>query len=169
MYKEIEMIPNQVYSILLEDWDEEITGVFVTEGKEWILLLDNQNDFILEGLRFVNKARLDEVLRDDDEKFKEKVFSKKYSDFSLPNSYNLNDTAKLLQQIKEENKLLHFDMEDEEEIIVGLIENIYDDKFELKALTSEAEWGENLISEFRELSTLAIDNDYLKSLNLLID
>jgi hypothetical protein len=168
MYKAIEMIPNHVYSILIEDWDEEITGVFVAQGKEWILLVDNQNDFILEGLRFIHKAKLDEVLRDDDEKLKEKVFAKKYSDFSLPKKYDLDDTVKLLQQIKEENKLLHFDTQDEEEIIVGLIEVVYDDKFELKTLTSEAHWGERFCCEFKELSTIAIDNDYLKSLNLLI-
>lgn len=168
MYIATEMKQNQVYSILIEDWDEEVTGVFVAEGTEWILLYDNQNDFIVEGLRFIHKTKLDEVIRDDDELFKEKVFSKKYPAFSFDESYNLDDSFELMNQIKEENKLLHFDSEDEEEIVVGVLEKVSKNQFQLKSLTSESVWGESLSCEFTEVSTIAIDNDYLKSLNLVV-
>jgi hypothetical protein len=168
MYIAAEMKKNQVYSILIEDWDEEITGVFVAEGREWILLLDNQNDFVVEGVRFIHKTKLDEVIRDDDELFKEQIFTKKYPGFSFDNQYNLDDSAALLNQIMAEKKLLHFDTNDEEEIIVGLLEEVLGGAFKIKSLTSEAVWGGRVTCDFSELSTIAIDNDYLKSLSLVV-
>jgi len=167
MYIATEMKQNQVYSILIENWDEEVTGVFVAEGREWILLYDNQNDFVLEGLRFIHKTKLDEVLRDDDEQFKELVFAKKYPSFSFDEKYNLDNSTELLNQLMSEKKLLHFDTEDEQEIVVGLIEDVSEKSFKLRSLTSEAVWGEVFTCDFSELSTIAIDNDYLKSLNLV--
>lgn len=169
MYIATELKQNQVYSILIEDWNEEVTGVFVAEGKEWILLYDNQNDFLIEGFRFVQKSKLDEILRDEDELFKEKIFSKKYSELSFDVNYNLDDTVALLTQIKKENKLFHFDTEDEEEIIVGCIEEVEKSSFKIKSLTSTAVWGESFSCEFSEISTISVQNDYLKSLSLIVD
>jgi len=169
MYIASEMIKNQVYSILIENWDEEVTGVFVAEGREWILLYDNQNDFILEGFRFIHKSKLDVVLREEDELFKEKIFAKKYPSFFVDKTYNLDDSQALLNQIMIEKKLLHFDTDNEEEIIVGLIEQVLPEKFKIKSLTSEAIWSDTCYCSFSELSTIAIDNDYLKSLNLVVE
>ena len=168
MYKAVEMVPNRVYSVLIEDWDEEITGVFVSEGREWLLLLDNQNDFIVDGLRFIHKTKIDEILREENEIFKEKIFAKKYGEFPAELKYNLDSTLELVQQISKAQKLLHFDAQDEEEIVVGIIESVNEDSFHIKSFTSEADWAEIIECEFSEISTIAIQNDYLNSLSLLL-
>jgi len=168
MYKTISLQKNKVYSIFMNDWDEEITGVFVDEGKYWILLQDNQNDFLLDGLRFLNKQNIDEILREEDEQFKEKIFKLKYPREVGNWGYDLENTISLLEQIKTENKLFHFDTDDEEEIFVGRIVEVFEKSFKLQTLTSKGCWGDFFTSEFSEISSIAINNDYLNSLNLLL-
>jgi hypothetical protein len=151
----------------MNDWDEEISGVFIAEGEKWILLHDNQNDFLLDGLRFVHKSNIDEIIHDDDELFKESVFKLKYPELSMDTSFDLNHTAKILQEIKRRDLLFHFDAEDEEEIVVGKIESVSMNSFEVKTLDSFGKWSDNCTCTFDELSSLAIQNDYLYSLGLL--
>ncbi|WP_152287856.1 hypothetical protein [Flavicella marina] len=169
MYLTTNMTKNNVYSILIEDWDEEITGVFVAEGKLWILLLDNQNDFVVDGLRFIQKSKIDEVLHEESEAFKEKIFALKYPKFTFQLNYDLDDTQKLLRNIVSTRVLIHFDTDDEEEIIVGKIEKVFDDSFQIKTMNSTGEWAENFNCEFSEVTSIALDNDYLKSLTLLLN
>lgn len=161
------MKENQVYSILMNDWDEEISGVFIAEGKNWVLLHDNQNDFLLDGLRFVHKKNIDEVLRDEDEMFKEKIFKLKYADLKMEFDFNLDHTAKILQEIKTRGLLFHFDGADEEEMIVGKITSVSMNSFEVQTLDGYGEWGDKCVAFFDEISSIAIENDYLCSLELL--
>jgi hypothetical protein len=167
MYITTEMKKKQVYSILIDNWDEEITGVFIAEGKEWIVLYDNQNDFLVEGFRFIRKQKIEEVLREEDECFKEKIFNLKYPKLSFNSLFNLDNTVALLKGIQKQNTLLHFDTDDEEEIIVGKIEEVNLTNFKLKSLTSNGKWGESCSCDFSEISSIAIQNDYLNSLSLL--
>lgn len=169
MYKSLAMKVNNVYSILIEDWDEEVTGVFQKEGKEWILMIDNQNDFIAEGCRFIHKTKVDEILREEGEIFKEKIFAKKYLELDIKENYELNSSEKLFSELMEQNSLIHFDTDDEEEMVVGKIINVTADGFELRSLTEGAHWGEAIFCDYVEVSTLAIGNDYLNSLSLLLD
>jgi hypothetical protein len=168
MFKSIEMRPNKVYSFLIEGWDDEITGVFVAEGKEWILVWENQNDFLLDGLRFVHKTKIEEIIREEDEIFKDKVFSKKYPSSIKTNRYNLDNSYLLFKQINEEEDLLHYDLDNDEEIFLGMIGTLEKDALKLKTLTSQAQWSEFIMCPFSEISTIAIQNDYLRSLKLML-
>ncbi|WP_139958375.1 hypothetical protein [Flavicella sediminum] len=168
MYKSIELVPLQAYAILMNDWNEEISGFFIAEGSEWILLHDNQNDFMIDGLRFVHKRNIDEILREEDEIFKEKIRALKYPDLSIEHAYDLDDTGILIRQIQAKNELFHFDTYDEEELTLGKITSVADKDFETKTLTPTATWGDVCFCEFAELSSLAIENDYLNSLSFLI-
>ena len=69
----ITMIKNKVYSVLMNEWDEEITGIFIAQGKKWILLKDNQNDFLVDGYRLIQKRNVQEIFREENEIFKEKI------------------------------------------------------------------------------------------------
>lgn len=151
----------------MNNWDEEISGVFIAEGTQWILLHDNQNDFLLDGLRFVHKKNIDEILREEDEQFKETVFKLKYPELPMEIDFELDHTAKILQEIKRKDLLFHFDAEDEEEIVVGKIESVSLNSFKVKTLDSRGKWSDSCVCTFEELSSIAINNDYLFSLNLL--
>lgn len=164
----VEMIQNQVYSVLIEDWEEEISGVFIAEGKQWVLLYDNQNDFLVEGFRFVNKDKIDEILREDNELLKEKIFSMKYPNLNFEISFDLDNSVSLFNTIKKLNVLLHFDTDDEEEIVVGKINEVLLRNFTLNSVTSNGEWGAPYTCDFADVSSVAIKNDYLNSLSLLL-
>ena len=168
MYIVKEMKIKQVYSVLIDNWDEEITGVFVAEGKEWMLLYDNQNDFLLDGFRFIQKSKVDEIIREEDEIFKEKIFELKYQNLSFEHPFDLDNTSILLKALQEKNALIHFDTDDDEEIFVGKIEEIKAEDFCLQSLTSQGEWGEKYTCDFSEITSIAIQNDYLNSLSLLL-
>ncbi|MFC2110439.1 hypothetical protein ACFLRU_02495 [Bacteroidota bacterium] len=168
MYKSVELVPLQSYAVLMKDWDEEISGFFIAEGKEWILLHDNQNDFMIDGLRFVHKINIDEILREEDEVFKEKVRALKYPNLSITHDYNLNNTRELLKQFQAEDGLFHFDTDNEEELVVGKIVSVSENDFVIKTLSSTATWSETCSCSFEEVSSLALANDYLNSLNLLL-
>ena len=157
-----------VYSILIENWDEEITGVFLAEGKEWVLLFDNQNDFMLDGYRFIRKEMIDEILREEDELFKEKIFALKYPNLNYEYSFKLDSIYTLLCGFQNNNTLLYFDGDDEEEIVVGKIEEVYLKNFKIKPLNSFGKWGESIDYDFSEITSISIQNDYLSSFGLLL-
>lgn len=169
MYKSIPLHTNRMYSFLMNDWDEEISGVFIAEGTQWILLYDNQNDFLLDGLRFVHKHNIEEICIDEDAHFKETILGLKYPNLNMNFSYTLDSSEVVLQALKDKDQLLHFDTDDDEEIIVGKIETVGADTFQLKTLSELGTWGESVTLRFSELSSIAIENDYLKSLSLYLN
>ncbi|MGB2128196.1 MAG: hypothetical protein ACPHXR_01835 [Flavicella sp.] len=168
MYIAPKLIPNNVYSILMNDWDEEISGLFIAEGTHWILLHDNPSDFVVDGFRFVLKKNIDEIIEDEDTAFKNAVFNKKYTSLPKYDSHNLNGLDSVLKDFQDNEILLHFDTDDAEEIVVGKITSVTSDSFTIKTISQYAEWeGESKIG-ISEVSSIAISNDYLNSLSLFI-
>ena len=168
MYIAPKLVTNQVYNILINDWDEEISGLFIAEGSRWILLHDNQSDFLVDGLRFVHKMNIDEIIEDEETDFKNRVFQKKYPSFPTNENYNLDSSELLLKQLQEKTPLLHFDMDDAEEIVVGKITSVSQDTFTFSTLNQQAEWEGASEVVISDLSSIAIANDYLASLSLLL-
>jgi len=164
------MKKNNVYSFEVTNWNEEIIGQFITEGKKWILIHDNTNDFILDGYRFIQKVNIMNIKRGKDEIFKEKIFKLKgFHYLNIDKDYNLNDTIPLLNQIMNDDIIIQYDAEDEEDIYVGKFVEINSDNFRIKSLTTRAEWSSNYLCKFDEISSFSIKNDYLNSLSLLLE
>ena len=80
----------------------------------------------------------------------------------------MDDAYFLFQQLQASKKLIHFDADDETEIVVGEIVAVTKDGFEIKTLAADAEWIEKLTCNFSEISSVAIGNDYLNSLELFL-
>ena len=51
---------------------------------------------------------------------------------------------------------------------MGKIEEINLLNFQLKSLTSTGDWGDSCTCDFSEITSIAIQNDYLNSLSLLL-
>ncbi len=170
MYKTIELKENQVYSILIENWDEEVTGLFLKENKEWIAFYDNQNDFLLDGIRYIQKKNIDEIIRESDDVFKEKIFSLKgITSSTVQVPFLKESTEDLFIQLEQNETLFHFDTDDEEEMFVGKVIAVFSDSFKFQALNSVGVWDESFICDFSDVSSIAINNDYLNSLELLLN
>lgn len=168
MYIAPKLVPNKVYSILINDWDEEVSGLFISEGAHWILLHDNQSDFLVEGFRFVHKLNIDEIIEDEETAFKNRVFQMKYPSLPTSEIYNLENSELLLNEFLQKEVLLHFDTDAADEIAVGKIIAVGSETFTIKTLNQEAEWEGTSEVAISELSSIAIANDYLNSLSLFL-
>jgi len=168
MYIAPKLVPNKVYSILINDWDEEVSGLFIAEGARWILVHDNQSDFLVEGFRFVHKLNIDEIIEDEETAFKNRVFQKKYPSLPTSEIYNLENSELLLNELLQKEVLLHFDTDAADEIAVGKITAVSTGTFTIRTLSQQAEWEETSEVAISELSSIAIANDYLNSLSLFL-
>ena len=123
---------------------------------------------MLDGFRLINKENIDEILREEDEIFKEKIFKLKYTESKAVFNCDLNKANAVFSELQTQNLLFHFDMEDEEVIIVGKVEEVQEKSFTIKTLNSVGQWDESCTILHTNVSSVAVGNDYLNSLSLLL-
>lgn len=165
----MKLIKNNVFSFKMKNWEEEISGIFLGEGKEWVLIYDNSNDFILDGFRFISKKNISKIDRGMNEIFKERVFKLKnvINNFD-ERIYDLDNTILLFESLKKDKQTIQYDVDDEDEIFVGRVLEIDKDNFKIESITTRGELSSSYRCKYDEIRSLSIDNDYLNSLSLLI-
>jgi hypothetical protein len=166
--KKSKSIIGSYLSFKVRDWKDPIKGFLVDYNDEWILILNNPQDYIIDGyilLRFNYYARIDNrnLLKDA---LTEKILTLKgFPIKTLP--IPIDDLKTILSSISKKYGVFAFHRKPQYKFRVGKLKSLDKKQLVIDALDPDAEWiGTN---QFRpsDIRTIEFDTDYLNSLMIV--
>ena len=150
-----------------------IFGVCLSEGQNWLVIRENEVDYSLDGIKFINKKFIRHRIIVDNDAMKRTILSSKYSNYekdkSVIESLNLDKNTDLFQSLKNKNCLLGVGLNKKDKFFVGRIENIYEKSISLRTIGTFTEDCGMMNIPFDRIRFINIDTDYLNSLNLYME
>ena len=150
-----------------------IFGVCLSEGQNWLVIRENEVDYYLGGIKFINKKFIRHRIIVDNDAMKLTILSSKYSNYekdkSVIESLNLDNNTDLFQSLKNKSCLLGVGLNKKDIFFVGRIENIYEKSISLRTIGTFTEDCGMMNIPFDRIRFVDIDTDYLNSLNLYME
>lgn len=165
-----------VYSINIRGWKSKISCIKIKEGKDWILI-QNLNDYMIDGLSLINKKYVKDTLRNENELLVEDVLKandKIHSDIIVAMPL---ETPSLFDYLYQMRIIFQLGLKDDSYSYVGQIQKITNKSFYLKRMNAKGLWiNDPIILRKDFIRTIELNTDYLislsrynKSLTLLLE
>lgn len=155
----------KLYSIKIKDRKQRTIGVFIEEGKEWVLLIDLYADYLLDGYILVNKEYIENIERSEKDVFTEEVLIAN-DKINIPEYQKLPlITENLLKWFYDNQTVIQVENRDGTmswigKILGGTEKSIYLDNLDPKGIWTSTHFT------FRKnaIRLISFDTDYIKSL-----
>jgi hypothetical protein len=157
-----------VVSIKIRGFDT-IQGIVLSKGTQWTLIKYIPNDFLVDGIAFINNKYLVGMTKTENDHFKEKVLKLKNIDFSTAFGYNLQEDEPLFSELMLEKGLIQIYLQDKDRSYIGNILKVSNKSFRYRMLSIKAIWLKDYPINYSSVRMIHVNNDYLKSLTLLLE
>lgn len=144
---------------------ELISGIQLQEGNDWIVLLENPVDYVLDGYAIINKKFIKSIVEPfNKDNFKYKIFNMKYKNVSNNQYFELDTCKDLISLLEKTDKLIGLELESADYNIVGKISKINDKSFVLRMFGVKGVFLREENFKYSSIRQINIDTDYLLSL-----
>ena len=147
-------------------------GVLLRESHQWIAIKNNEVDYQLDGICFVNKHFVKDLKEIDRESMKSKIIPLKYVDYNkdieIVNKLNIEDHQGFFKSIKNTGLLIDIGLHWNDAIFVGTICEVYQKSFVIDSIDAETNDDGKMKIKFSCVRYIKINTDYLESLSLYI-
>jgi hypothetical protein len=159
----------EIIDIKIKRHKEIVRGIKIFENDAIVLIINNPNDFVLDGYSFINKKYISEIKTTDDD-LKLKVFDNKIIDFNYQKylNYSLNSINEIVDDMMVNFNLVELYFESSSYSIIGKITKLNLKTFLIDLLSVKAMFIRTEKFYYDKLRIISFDNDYLKSLEFLI-
>ena len=151
-----------------------IYGVLLHEGNQWIVTKDNVVDYVLDGIRFINRKYISykKKIEVDDDEMKVKIIPLKYKDAlkdkELVAKLDLNSYHGFFSMLKPMGYMTEIGLDKEDSMYVGTIAKINEKSVTFDTIGTLTEDTGMMNIPFDRIRYIGIETDYLKSLSLYI-
>ncbi len=158
-----------VYSLKISNYDNLIVGLIIDIGQNWIAIKYIPVDYVVDGLMFINRKQIVESHRGRHEMFVEKVLSAKGIEANYPVKFDLNES--FFQSLRENaaDSLIQISCKDETKTFIGRMVSYDKNGINLSLIDEHALWVEESYYKYSEIKVIQIANDYLFSMQSIID
>lgn len=155
-----------VYSFSLKNKNDLITGQFLEENNDWILLREIPVDYVIDGFRLLNKEWIVEIFSGKEEERIRKVIDLKKTN---PCEFNLKNSSKeeILRDLIKKEGLIQLEFDEEDVVYVGKVLSFIGNKIVFQMIEVDAQFAEIEYIELAQVSSIQFENDYVISLELL--
>lgn len=158
---------NSVYTIQVNKYKDNIQGILLKEGNEWLLFKEILPNYMLDGFLIIRKKWIQSIYRDEDEILNEKIL-KASGKWDLSNPYDefpLSDTDDLFSYIYLTLPIVQIYVQDDSVTYIGKLSKPLAKSFYLLSLKPNGLWNDKTYL-FRKTSVRMIswDSDYVNSL-----
>jgi hypothetical protein len=156
----------QFIKIIFKD-QKPIYGIVVDHSENWILLKSNPVDYVIDGYIIVKKQTIKNIIRSDNEKWKEKVIKLKKIkalNFKLP----LDNLEAILNALTKKFGIFTLFTKEEGVCWLGKLKSIDEKLVVIDDLTPKATWEGQMTFKKNEIQMLEFDTDYINSLKLVL-
>lgn len=153
-----------------ENRKEIIDGISFKEEKEIIGIVFNPVDYVLDGLRFLNTEKINNIEIEDDD-FKNEVMkrkSEKYLDepqnrvFKDPSLHSFRDLFQLIYSL---DLLCELSLSAEEVVYIGKVINVNEDSIDIDFFDTKCNLMDNAYVEYADMTHVTVFSDYVNTLS----
>ena len=147
-------------------------GVTISEGHQWLSIKNNDVDYRIDGIRFLNKKYISCWKKVEADEMMVKIVPLKYiddlKDKELVAKLDLNSYHGLFSELKPMGYLIEIGLDKEDSIYVGTIAKINEKSVTFDTIGTLTENTGMMNIPFDRIRYIGIETDYLKSLSLYI-
>ena len=147
-------------------------GILLRESDLWIATKNNEGDFSLDGVCFVNKHFVKDLKEVDRDSMKSKIFPLKYLDYDKDMEYvanlNIENHQDFFKSLKSLGLLIDIGLQWNDSIFVGTICDVFQKSFVINSIDAETNDDGKMKMKFSSVRYIKIYTDYLNSLSLYI-
>ena len=157
----------------LKDREENIIGSSFKKGENITGIIFNPIDYVLDGLKFINNEKIENVTTGTDS-FKNKVMKDKIQKYCDASTMKIvkdsppNNFEELFTTIKSLDVLCELSLSEEDVVYIGKVTAVYEDAIDIDFFDTECELMDHAYVEYGDITTVAIFSDYLDTLSTVI-
>ncbi len=157
----------EVVKIKISRRPDLITGIYLKEENDWLLIKENPVDYVLDGNNLINKKFIKSISNPyKDEDFEYKVLKDKFdiNDTNPFSGINLN-TKDLFSFLVESQKLIGLEFESSDYSFVGRINKLNEKSFILDKFGIRGKFLGQYNISYSTIRRIIVDTDYLNSID----
>jgi hypothetical protein len=159
----------RVECLQIAGWKEELTGIWLAENADWVLLRYIPVDYAVDGYVLVAKQHIVSREAQQDQKQLELVLQLKGITSDLPRDFAFVDSViEALRWVTQRYEVVQF-QEEEDATYLGWVRAVEPGRFRMDSLTPSGTINHSYDEWFEEedIRVISFDNDYINSLKLL--
>ena len=164
------MKPYRVEYVQLAGWERKLTGLWLAENEEWLLLRYVPEDYVIDGYALLAKSHI--VARGSEKKERQvaQVLKLKGVKAEIPSGFRFCSLIKIMQWLEQKYGLIHF-YDEEQAAFLGWVNEADLVHFWLDSLEPDGTVAVREIDErpfeLAAVQILCFADDYSESLKLL--
>ena len=169
MKKEIkgENVTNKnLVTIKIKQRKEPITGLYVNHDNNWVAVLENTYDYVLDGYTFINREWIDHFHIETD-RISAKILSLNYSPMWKYEGKGIDctNTMHIFSTFMEKKENIAIGLESDDYILVGKISKLNRKSIVLNKIDEQTNFIQSQRIPFSKIRLIEYKNNYLTSLS----
>lgn len=164
----MEQYLRQLISIEFSDKKEVFTGFLIDYSDDWILLRNNPVDFIIDGFVIIKNKNIENISRDEDHEFTEKVIKLKGLKTNAKDIIPIKDLASIIRFLDKKYGVFQIAKKSAKSAYLGKLIELNDEELTIDFLDTQGQFGGELSFNPEKIRVIEFDTDYINSLKLVV-
>jgi hypothetical protein len=159
------LVKNTLYSFKIKGFSNKLRGLFLQEGKDWVLVKTLFTDYMLDGYQLLNKKYILSINQSEDDIFTEKVLVANGKNNIEYISFPLSMFS-LFEYLLKQNIVFSIQTNKEDRVNIGSIDKLSDKSIFITPINPKGIWEKSRYYTFRKefIRIIEFDTDYINSL-----
>ena len=155
-------INRQIIKVKINRYPNAISGVYLYENEEFVVMLNNPVDYVIDGIYFINKNYIKNIEIDQDI-ISNKILLHKASLYNTDNM-NFSNSKKILQYLLNKQQLIEFYLDKQSYTLIGRIISIDNKVIKVNLVDTQSSFLKKEKISYNKIRVLAINTDYVDAL-----
>ena len=155
-------INKQIIKVKINRYPNTISGVYLYENEEFVVMLNNPVDYVIDGIYFINKNYINNIEIDQDI-ISNKILLHKASLYNTDNM-NFSNFKKILQYLLNKQQLIEFYLDKQSYTLIGRIISIDNEVIKVNLVDTQSSFLKKEKISYNKIRVLAINTDYVDAL-----
>ena len=168
MQEENDINKQMIIKVKINRYPNTISGVYLYENEEFVVMLNNPIDYVIDGIYFINKNYIKNIEIDQDQDQDQDIISNKIllHKASLYNTDNMNfsNFKKILQHLLNKQQLIEFYLDKQSYTLIGRIISIDNKDIKVNLVDTQSSFLKKEKISYNKIRVLAINTDYVDAL-----
>lgn len=151
-----------IIKVKINRYPNAISGVYLYENEEFVVMLNNPVDYVIDGIYFINKNYIKNIEIDQDI-ISNKILLHKASLYNTDNM-NFSNFKKILQYLLNKQQLIEFYLDKQSYTLIGRIISIDNKVIKVNLVDTQSSFLKKEKISCNKIRVLAINTDYVDAL-----
>lgn len=151
-----------IIKVKINRYPNAISEVYLYENEEFVVMLNNPIDYVIDGIYFINKNYIKNIEIDQDI-ISNKILLHKASLYNTDNM-NFSNFKKILQYLLNKQQLIEFYLDKQSYTLIGRIISIDNKVIKVNLVDTQSSFLKKEKISYNKIRVLAINTDYVDAL-----